>query len=255
MRVWDGDLTDKNMAIQLLIIVDHKADWARDYYREMIKTGLQNLHRDPFSALKCIDSQKTDILSKVNTRTSDTKMDFSCRKLGTSENEIQCSASYSIPASIPGYQSYHSLSGYQPSLPLTGASSPSHPPPPINDNLYPPVGNPYLGVPQSAHQLQQFQSINGIFLPGSSPLPIAPQTAQQSQPPYVCHNFPSAGIQNFGASQAVQQWQPEIHPTTRWQLDLPGGERPIRKRRLEADGMTRSEQGVKRQKCDANPEG
>ena len=233
------------MAIQLLIIVDHKADWARDYYREMIKTGLQNLDKYLPSALQCIDSKKTDILSKVNTRTFDTKMEF----------EIQCSASYSIPASTPGYQSYHSLSGYQPSLPLTGASWPSHPPPPINDNLYPPAGIPYLGVPQSAHQLQQFQSINGIFLPGSSPLPIAPQTAQQSQPPYVCHNFPSAGNQNFGASQAVQQWQPEIHPTTGWQLDLPGGESPIRKRRLEADGMTRSEQGVKRRKCDANPEG
>ena len=231
------------------------ADWARDCYREIIRTGLQNLDKYHDSALQHIDSQKSAILSKVNTRTSDTKMESNFRKLGTSENEVQYSANYSIPASIPGYQSYHSLSDYQPRLPLTGASSPSHLPPPINDNLYPPAGNPYLGVPQSAHQLQQLQPINDIFLPWGSPLPTAPQTAQQPQPPYVCHTFPWAGNQNFGASQATQQSQSEIHPTTGRQLDLSGPGRPIRKRRLEADGMNWSGQGVKRQKYDANPEG
>jgi len=54
VRVWEGDLTDENKAMQLLLIVDYMADWARDYYREMIKTGLQNLNG--YSYLERIDS-------------------------------------------------------------------------------------------------------------------------------------------------------------------------------------------------------
>lgn len=297
MRVWEGDLTDENKAMQLLLIVDYMADWARDYYREMIKTGLQNLNG--YSYLERIDSQKTDNLSRINTRTSDTNKESNCGKLGTGQNKIQYSANDLIPASIPECRSCRVLSDDQPRLPLLGASSSSNVflcsrniqmpqqlqlqepfgdpfpkwpyqgisqslsepqtpihdaslafsdiqllsgmpyaepwqvaleplPSQINNNLYLSAGNPYLGVPQSARQLQQSQSIDDIFLPGSSPFPIDSQIVQQPQPPYGCYESPSAGNQYFGASQAVQQSQPEMYPTSGRQLDLPVRVGPIR---------------------------
>lgn len=41
MRVWEGDLTDKEKALQLLLAVDFIYDWARDIYRENLIAWLR----------------------------------------------------------------------------------------------------------------------------------------------------------------------------------------------------------------------
>jgi hypothetical protein len=71
--VWEGDLTDKDKALQLLLITDFMADWARDYYREMIRKGLKNLAES--SGLELVASHNSDILSRVNSWRSDSITD------------------------------------------------------------------------------------------------------------------------------------------------------------------------------------
>ena len=124
------------------------------------------------------------------------------------------------------FSNIHLSSGIPYADPSQAAREP--PPSPINNHLYLSAGNPYPGVPQSANQFQQSLSIDNIFLPESSSLSIAPQIEQQPQPPYGFYELPSADNQNFGASQTVQQSQPEMYPTTGRQSDRSVRVRPIR---------------------------
>jgi hypothetical protein len=72
--VWKGDLTDENKALQLLLIVIYMADWAHDYYREMIKNGLKTFRVDENIDLQHSDSRDTDILSQTYSRDSHEEM-------------------------------------------------------------------------------------------------------------------------------------------------------------------------------------
>ena len=221
------------------------ADWARDYYREVVKKGLQNLHGYSYPGLERIDSQKTDILSKINTRTSGTSMDSDCGKLGIDEDGIQCSVNDLIPASIPGYPSRRVLFGDESIPPLTVASSPSNAFPCSRDiqmpgqpqlrqligDLFPAM--PYQGISQSLSESQTpiydaslapgniFLS-KGITYPGSShivPEPLLskgipyPGSSSHVAPeplllPFNSSLYFSAGNPCLGVPQLAYQPQP-----------------------------------------------
>ena len=42
MQLWDGCITEEDNALQLLLIVDYVADWARDIYRPSILKHLKS---------------------------------------------------------------------------------------------------------------------------------------------------------------------------------------------------------------------
>lgn len=48
MLLWTGILSKRTHALQLLLIVDYIADWARDIYRENVITRLEDLIRSPW---------------------------------------------------------------------------------------------------------------------------------------------------------------------------------------------------------------
>lgn len=360
-------MTDKSKVLQLLLIIDFMADWARDYYREMIKKGLKTLKDSSLNELsdlqlKDIDSQESDILSKTNSRTPDTITNHSFGNLGIdhdqsgsvlSENDqipsstgvllhpnafigsnqmpyqpqLQQSVSNLVggiscqgmpqshselqtpiydPSMVPGnsdllsgttyvetwqrapelllssFDNNSYLGGishrgipqslsepqtptYDPSMAprnpnqLSGISyietrqrAPEPLPSLFNDNPYPQIGNPYLpvGTPnppvgnpdalvgnsypqfhQFSYQTQSSQSIdnmNNFLLPETSPFSTVPQSAPQSDPPRDWSKLPSARIQHFGATQAVQQSQPESYSAHIRQSDLPFRVGPMR---------------------------
>jgi hypothetical protein len=225
VRVWEGDLTNENQALQLLVIVDYMADWARDYYREAVKMGLENFAEDCGLGLERVD---THIISRGNTRDSYTDMNSACGEQGIGEYQIQCSANDRISASIAEDPFPGGLFGNEIMPPFTEPLSLSNAfshsgnvqmqqqlqlQQPVGDSFLP-SGMPNQGIfqslpepPSPTHNTSL--ALGNLFLPEDIPYPGPSQVAPEPLPSsYSDHLYQPVGTSYLGVPQSLYPPQP-----------------------------------------------